>query len=163
MNLYDLSINFAQLQDLVDNEEVELDVVQDTLESINVGIEEKFENISKLIKNLNGKVEMFKNEEKRIATKRKSMENKIDWLKNYMITSLDIINKTKVEAGTFTVRKQKNPVNIIINEGAKIPEQFLIPQEPKVHTSGVKEAVLKQGMVIEGVEVAPDSFHIRIQ
>jgi Siphovirus Gp157 len=163
MNLYTLSVSFAQLQDMVDNEEVELDVVQDTLEAINVSVEEKFENISKLIKNLSGKVEMFKGEEKRIATKRKSMENKIDWLKNYMLTSLDITGKTKVEVGTFTVRKQKNPKSIVISEGAKIPEQFLIPQEPKVDTKLVKEAVLKQGMVIEGVEEAPETFHIRIQ
>jgi hypothetical protein len=163
MNLYELSQSFAQLQDMIDNDEFDLETIKDTLESIEIGIEEKFENISKLLKNLNGKIEMFKGEEKRIATKRKSMENKVEWLKGYLLTSLEVTGKTKVEAGTFTVRKQKNPTSILISENAVIPEQYLIPQEPTVDTKAVKEAVLKNGEVIDGVSVAPETFHIRIQ
>jgi hypothetical protein len=163
MNLYELSQNFAQLQDMVDNDEIDIEIIKDTIESIEIGIEEKFENISKLLKNLDGKIEMFKNEEKRIATKRKSMENKVKWLKEYLLTSLEVTGRTKVEAGTFVVRKQKNPTSILISDNAVIPEQYLIPQEPTVDTKAVKEAVLKNGEVIEGVQVAPDTYHVRIQ
>lgn len=162
MNLYELSVNFAQLQDLVENEEVDIDALADTLESIEGGIEDKFENISKLIKNLEGKIDMFKKEESRIKTRRTSMDNKVKWLKNYMLTSLELTKKTKVEAGTFSVRKQKNPQSIIITNKSKLPKEFLIPQEPKEDNKAIKEA-LKSGKKVEGAVVAPESYHIRIQ
>lgn len=160
--LYELTESYQQLLDYIDNEDVDIDTFKDTIEAIESGIEEKFENIAKLIKNTEGDIKVFKEEEKRLSTRRKSMENKVDYLKKYLLESLQKISKDKVETGTVKVRKQKNPDTITISEGAKLPEKYLIPQEAKVDTSTLKEDVLKNGVEVEGVEKAPTTYHIRI-
>jgi hypothetical protein len=162
MNLYELSVNYAQLQEMIENEEIDAELLSDTLEAINDGIEEKFENISKLIKNLESEVKAFKEEEERLASRRKTKENKIKWLKDYLLQSLEMTNKTKVTAGTFTVRKQKNPTSVVIKDKSKLPEKFLIPQEPKENKKAILEA-LKNGETVDGAELAPETYHVRIQ
>jgi hypothetical protein len=161
MNLYELSSNYAQLVELVENDEIELDMIADTLESIEDSIEVKVENIAKLIKNLEGEIEVFKKEEERLSSRRKTKENKVKWLKNYLLTSLELTKKDKIQAGTFTVRKQKNPPSIVIKDKSKIPEKFLIPQEPKEDKKAILEA-LKNGEQVDGVELAETTYHVRI-
>ncbi len=160
--LYELADSYAQLLDMIDNEEVSFEDIRDTLESIEDVAEEKFENIAKLIKLTEGDIDLFKSEENRIASRRKTMENKVKSLKSYLVESLDRMQKKSVEAGTFKIRKQKNPDTIYISEGATIPEEYLIPQEALVNNKALKEAVLKEGKEIEGVSKAPETFHIRI-
>lgn len=162
MNLYELSSNFAELFDLIENEEVEQEVLADTLEAIEDGIENKVDNIAKIIKNLDGAVEVFKKEENRIAIRRKVMENRVKWLKEYLLLSLDVTKKKKIEAGTFVVRKQKNPMSVIVSDKSKLPKKYLIPQEPKEDKDAIKKA-LKNGEKVDGAEIKPDTYHIRIQ
>src|SRR5690606_20495401 len=113
------------------DEEIDMSLIQDTLESIEDGIENKFENISKLIKSLEGDIATFKEEEKRIGNRRKAMENKVVGLKSYMLESLGVIKKDSVNAGTFKVGIQKNPPSIHISDKSKLDSRYLIPQEPK--------------------------------
>jgi hypothetical protein len=162
MKLYELSMNYSKLQEMVENEEIDIDVIKDTLEAIDDEIETKFENISKLIKNLEGEVEMFKKEEERLSARRKTRENKIQWLKSYLLQSLEMTKRDKVKAGTFTVSKQKNPISVVIKDKSKIPSKFLIEQEPKEDKKAILEAV-KNGEQVEGVELAPETYHIRIR
>lgn len=161
-NLYELSSDFAQLLDMAENEEIDIDLISDTLESIEVGIEDKFENIAKLIKNLSGKSEMFKVEENRLKTRRTSMEKKTDWLKGYLLTSLELTKKTKVEAGTFVVRKQKNPQGVLVKDVINLNSKYVKYGEPKADLKLIKED-LKAGVTVDGAELAPDSYHVRIQ
>lgn len=161
--LYELSESYRQLLNYVEDEEVDLEMFKDTLESIEDLMGDKMENIAKLIKNTNGDIEVFKQEENRLYNRRRSMENKVEYLKKYLLESLETTGLKSVKAGTFTVRKQKNPDNISISENAKIPEEFLTPQEPKIEMKALKEAVLKNGLKIDGVSKAPESYHVRIQ
>lgn len=162
MNLYKLSSNFRNLQELVENEEVELDVVAEGLKQIEADIESKVENIAKLMKNLESNITAFKEEEKRLATRRKTMENKVDWLKDWLMVSLNTTKKDKIQAGTFTVRKQKNPQGVRIVNQDKIPKEFIVEQEPRVNKKELAKR-LKNKEKIDGAELAPESYHIRIQ
>ena len=80
MNLYELSIAFQEVQ----NMELDPEVMQDTLDSIEGAIENKAENIAKLIRNLESDVSAYKEEEDRLKTKRQATENKVKWLKTYL-------------------------------------------------------------------------------
>lgn len=162
MKLYELSHSYKQVLDMMDSEEVDEEMLIDTLESIEGSIEEKLENIAKIIMVTNGDIEVFKAEEKRIATKRKSMENTVTRLKQYTLDCLNISGQTKIQAGTFSVRKQKNPPSINVVDQKRIPLKFLIPQEPKVDTKEIAK-MLKSGKQVDGAEFKPESYHVRFQ
>src|SRR5690606_9289213 len=106
--------------------------------------EDKLENIGKVIRNLEAEVNAYKEEEKRLADKRKSIENNIKNLKQYAEEALRVTGKRKVKAGLFTFSIQKNPPSVVINDEKLIPKQFYVPVEPKLDKSTIRD-LLKNG------------------
>lgn len=157
MNLYELSLAFQDVQ----NMDLDPDVMKDTLDSIEDAIENKAENIAKLIQNLNADVASFKAEEERLKGKRQTAERKIEWLKSYLENNMRLTGKTKFKSGMFNFAIQKNPASVNITDERIIPEDFLIPQLPKIDKTAVKE-LLKNGVEILGAELKQtESLRIR--
>lgn len=102
MKLYEITEAYNNLEDIDEVEEREkyLNLIED-------GFDEKAENIVKFIKNLDADVKALKDEEKRLAEKRKSKENSIKWLKFYLQNNMEMLNKKKIKAGLFNVNIQK--------------------------------------------------------
>ncbi len=157
MNLYELSVAFQEVQ----NMDLEPEVMQDTLDSIEDVIENKAENIAKLIRNLESDVTAYKKEEERLAGKRQTTERKIEWLKSYLENNMRMTGKTKFKSGMFNFSIQKNPKSVNILNESILPDEFLIPQTPKVDKTSLKE-LLKNGVEIPGAELKQtESLRIR--
>ena len=148
MNLYELSIAFQEVQ----NMDLDPEVMKDTLDSIEDAIENKAENIAKLVRNLESDVSAYKEEEDRLKTKRQATENKVKWLKTYLEDNMKLTGKTKFKSGMFNFSIQKNPASVNITDERIIPDEFLIQQPPKVDKTSLKEA-LKNGIEIPGAEL----------
>ena len=148
MNLYELSIAFQDVQ----NMDLDPEVMQDTLDSIEDAIENKAENIAKLVRNLESDVAAYKEEEERLKTKRQATENKVKWLKTYLEDNMKLTGKTKFKSGMFNFSIQKNPASVNITDEKIIPEEFLIQQPPKVDKNSLKE-ILKRGIEVPGAEL----------
>lgn len=148
MNLYELSLAFQDVQ----NMDLDPEVMKDTLDSIEDAIENKAENIAKLIRNLESDVSAYKEEEDRLKTKRQSAENKVKWLKTYLEDNMKLTGKTKFKSGMFNFSIQKNPASVNITDEKAIPEEFLIQQPPKVDKTSLKE-ILKRGIEVPGAEL----------
>ena len=148
MNLYELSLAFQEVQ----NMDLDPEVMKDTLDSIEDAIENKAENIAKLIRNLESDVSAYKEEEDRLKTKRQATENKVKWLKTYLEDNMKLTGKTKFKSGMFNFAIQKNPASVNITDEKIIPEEFLIQQPPKVDKTSLKE-ILKRGIEVPGAEL----------
>lgn len=148
MNLYELSLAFQEVQ----NMDLDPEVMKDTLDSIGGTFENKAENLAKLIRNLESDVLAYKEEENRLKTKRQAAENKLKWLKTYLKDCMKLIGKNKYEAGVFKLSIQKNPVSVNITDKKNLPEDYLIPQPPKVNNTTLKKA-LKDGIEVPGAEL----------
>lgn len=148
MNLYELSITFQEVQ----NMDLDPEVMKDTLDSIGGTFENKAENMAKLIRNLESDRLAYKEEEDRLKTKRQAVENKLEWLKTYLKDCMKLIGKTKFKSGMFNFSIQKNPVSVNITNKKILPEDYLIPQPPKVNNTTLKKA-LKDGIEVPGAEL----------
>ena len=148
MNLYELSIAFQEVQ----NMDLDPEVMKDTLDSIGGTFENKAENTAKLIRNLESDRLAYKEEENRLKTKRQAVENKLEWLKTYLKDCMKLTGKTKFKSGVFKFSIQKNPVSVNITNKKIIPEDYLIPQPPKVNNTTLKKA-LKDGIEVPGAEL----------
>lgn len=107
---------------------------------------------AKLIRNLESDVSAYKEEEDRLKTKRQAAENKVKWLKTYLEDNMKLTGKTKFKSGMFNFSIQKNPVSVNILDERIIPEEFLIPQLPKIDKTALKD-VLKNGVEVPGAEL----------
>ena len=158
MKLYELNESFQQIQTLIEEGQEGL---QDTLESIELAIEEKLENIGKVIKNLEAEASAFKEEEKRLADRRRSLENNIKHLKQYAENSMVVTGDKKIKAGLFTFAIQKNPPSVSVFNDVIVPKKYYVPVDPKLDKTKIKED-LKNGENIPGVELKQsESLRIR--
>lgn len=147
--LYDLTQGFQKVQTLIEEGGEGL---QDTLESIELAIEDKLENIGKVIRNLEGEVSVFKSEEKRLAERRKSLENNIKHLKQYAENAMVVTGDKKIKAGLFTFSIQKNPPSVQIYNETVIPKNYFVTPEPKIDKKKIQDAI-KNGESVAGVEL----------
>lgn len=162
MKLYELAGNYRQLMDLVENGDVDFEIIKDTLESIGDALEIKVENIVKLMKSIEGDIETFKAEEKRIAERRKTLENRYEGLEKYLFSVLKANKIQKVKAGTFTVAIQKSQASVSLLDEAKIPAKYRTPQPDKIDKKAIAKD-LKDGVKVEGAVLVEDNEHLRIR
>lgn len=163
MKLYELSQNFKNLQQVLENageDENLKELVINSMKELECDLSTKVENIVRLIKNLQAEVEALKAEEKRLAKERKTRENKIENLQGYLFDTISGLEKREVKGGIFTVSIKKNPPKTVVEDLNAIPKQFIV-NTPSVDKKMLKEA-LKNGEVVEGAKlVQEESLKIR--
>ena len=93
---------------------------------------------------LDGDVETIKKEEERLYKMRNSLTANKERLKTYLESAMRETGLTKFKTTLHSFGIQKNPQSVRLVEGETIPEQFLIPQEPKVDKKAIL-AELKAG------------------
>ena len=152
MKLYELTQNYLNLQELLENEEIPKEMVIDALDNVGEELEAKAENIAKLIKTLEVDITGYKAEETRLALKRKSLENRVKSLKEYLDNAMKVTGKTEFKGQLFSFSIQKNPPSVNVIDEKLIPEEYFIPQEPALDKKRLLSD-LKSGIKVEGAEV----------
>lgn len=159
-NIYEITGNYLQVQELIEQGELDAEMLQDTLEAIEGEIEVKADGYAKIMKNLQKDIDGLKAEEKRIADRRKVIENHIKSLKLNLEGAMIATGKKKFKTDLFGFGIQKNPASLAIEEGTEIPADFIKVVE-SIDKTALKKAV-KDGLEIDGVSlVQTESLRIR--
>ena len=114
--------------------------------------DEKIENVAMWIKNLNAEAKAIREEEKNLAERRKSAENKSESLEKYLDM---ILSGEKFSTAKIAISYRKSvAVNIADEETftKTACPSYLTYQPPKIDRKAISEA-LKSGAVIEGAEL----------
>lgn len=156
--LYELTKNYFVLWQQLDDMDPE--ILEAKLQECEGQIEEKAENIAKLIKSIDADVDALKTEEKRLSDRRKALENKKDRVKTYLEKQLEFAGMEKVKTTTFTVAMQNNPASVNIFSEDSIPEQFIM-YEKKISKADILEK-LKAGEEVPGA-ILQQSKSLRIR
>lgn len=158
--LYELTEQYSNLMELLDNPEVPQEMLEESLNKINDELDVKLENIAKLIKSIEVDVKGFKEEEKRLSDRRKSSENRITNLKEYVEGAMRATGIKKVNGKVFTLGIQKNAPSVDITDENSIPEEYFI-LEKKLVKKKVLEAH-KEGRKVPGTTIKrTESLRIR--
>lgn len=164
MKLYELTEQWEDVFNMMEDGETDEQVIFDTLESIEGEIEDKADNYAKMIRNLQASVDVLKAEEERLYQRRKSTENHIQRLKDNLQANLEFIGKTKFKTDLFSFSVAKNggnqPLSITGNLD-DIPGKYLIPQPPKVNNNAVRE--LLKDKEVEWAHLEPYGRHLNIR
>jgi hypothetical protein len=150
LKLYELSQNYIQLLELVDS--LDEETFKDTLSSLEEAIEDKVENVAKLVRCLDVDIEAIKSEEKRLADKRKALENKVTSVKSYVQHEMEVAGLNKVKRPTVTVSIQANPPSVDVMDESLIPSIYMVPQPSKIDKRAILTA-LKEGEFIPGASI----------
>lgn len=122
LSLFDLKdcynniLNYLEEEDDTDMIEI-LDGIQDE-----IGV--KCENIARLIQSIKGEVDVLDREAKRLQKKKKTRENKIKSLKNYVEVSMIMMDTKKIKTKYYDFSIQKNPPRLVVEMEKYIPEKY---------------------------------------
>jgi uncharacterized protein YlxW (UPF0749 family) len=124
-------------------------------------IEDKAENVAKLIKCLDSDCKAIKEEEQRLADRRKALENKISSIKEYLQNQMEVAGLNKVKRPTITISIQANPPSVEVMDESLIPSTYMVPQPSKIDKRAILTA-LKEGEFIPGASIK-QSMGVRIK
>lgn len=155
MSLYDIDRKIAELIENGYNEEC---VDAETGEFLEGKVEEllsqyecdravKIENIALYIKNLNAEAEAIKQEEKKLADRRKAKENKATRLEEYLASSLIGNNETKFESSRCSLSFRKS-VKVIVTDEKSLPDDYV---KQKIEYTADKTKIKKD--LQSGIEI----------
>ena len=153
-SLYELTQDAAYLQNLLESGDIDDQTFSDSMESLM--IDQKIENVCKMIRNLEAQADAYKAEKDRLADKEKTARNGVQRLKNSLLDYMTVTNGNKVQAGLFTVSIGTSKSVSIQNE-AMIPSCFLIPQEPKIDKKAIGDSI-KNGVEVPGAVISESSY-----
>lgn len=139
-NLYELASEFAALQAAADNHELsdeELTQLLDAIDESRLSLRDKVDNIAKLLASMDGDVEAFKREEHRINRRRKAMENKIERLRDWVRTTMDVLDVSDIKTDVHQVQIQPGNHKVIITDANKVPDEYI-----KTTRTPMKKAIL---------------------
>lgn len=158
--LYELTGQYRELLELAESEELDKQLIADTLEGLDGEIEIKADGYAKVIRELEGKTDLLKNEIERLSKRKSAIENNIKSMKEVLQNAMFITGKTKFKTDLFNFNIQKNPPRLVIDKPEEIPEEYLIPQEPKINSKAIKDMLKEKELPFAHLEQS-ESLRIR--
>ena len=155
MTLYDIDAQIAALDGaaeddmLIDAETGELISVSQALDALRMEREAKLENVACWVKNLSAESEAIREEENRLAKRRKAAETKAANLKAWLLAAMTHEDGTtdKLKTGRVMVSVKRNPPSTVVDD-ALLPSTYKVA---KITYQANKELIKRE--LLAGGEV----------
>lgn len=142
--LYELSHSYLRaLEAFTDPEaHIPVEVVTDTLEGIEGELQDKAVNVAKFMRNLESFAEAIKAAEEQMARRRKAIEARAKWIRDYLKGNMEACGITRIESPWFCLSIQRNPPAVEVFDPVAVPDEFKRPVvEIKIDKTAIKEAI----------------------
>ncbi|WP_332238957.1 siphovirus Gp157 family protein [Sporolactobacillus sp. KGMB 08714] len=146
--MYELTDAYKRLMEAAEG--VDHDVFEDTLQSIQDGIEDKAQGYAAVIAELQGDVDKRKKEIARITAQKQSLESRIKRMKDNLYQAMKTAGVQKVK-GRYTVTIRRNAPHAVIIDEDKIPGTYI--QTINKYDMRTLTDLMKQGYEVPGAEL----------
>lgn len=120
-SIYQLNQEMMILLDLDQDDQA----VQDTIEGLQMMVEEKCVNIIKYIKHLEDESEKIKTEIERLKSMEVDTNKQIDRLKDSVLNAMQINDLDKIDDSIYPIKKTKPRQSVDVFDESLIPTQFV--------------------------------------
>lgn len=144
MKLYELTGQYLQLEELMEDPDVDPEILADTREALDGDFSEKLENCGKILKNFTANQEAIDEEIKRLQAKKKTLTNREESFKKYIKSCMQALNKKKERTPLFLFSIREGSDSVVIDTEEDVPDEFRIKVPDKIDKEGIKKA-LKDG------------------
>lgn len=170
LKLYQLSETYRNLSDFLSQPSEEgikfnEEELRNQLAQITEALDEKAENIGKLILEYNSESKAIDEEITRLSNRKRVAENKSTWLKEYLQTEMVNANTDKIQGQILTLSLQKSPPSCIVLDEKLIPEDCFrtIPEKREVDKAKILTEFKQTGEIKPGVQIVTDKKTLRIR
>ena len=130
--LYELTGQYKQLLDLMEDPDIPEEAVRDTLEGIGGEIEEKADAYAKIMRQLQAEADAIEKEEERLNDRRDMLMSRVVRMKEVLMESMRATGKTKFKTTLFSFGIRKAGMKkLVIDHEDTVPDKYWV-QPPKV-------------------------------
>ena len=144
-----LESDIQRNEELVDGETGEILSLEEMLDQLELDQKTKIENVALYIKNINADIEAMKNEEKKMAERRKVRENQAERLKTYLSMNLQNAGYQKFETARCVLSFRKS-TSVEIKDGAILPKEFIVTKVTEAPDKKALLEAMKLGEMVDG-------------
>lgn len=133
LKLYEIQTNYLAALEMFTDPETDIppEAVADTLEAIEGEFQEKAVQVAAFARQMEKEAEAIEEAEKQMAKRRKALEGRARWLKDYVKIGMEMMGQSKISAPWFVLSIAKNPGAVDVFDAAAIPGEFMrIPEPP---------------------------------
>lgn len=164
MTLYELTDQFRELLDMMEDPDVDIDAVLDTADAVEMDFNDKADGYAKVIFTLKAEAEVIDAEIKRLSARKTAKENLAKQMTVRLQNSMETTGKVKFKTPEFSYNIQNNPASVVMDEPDvfKLPEEFLKYKDPEIDKKAVK-AALERGDDLTGIAHLEQGRSLRIR
>lgn len=155
MKLYQMADEYIEALQVLDDPELPEEAVRDTLEALQGELVQKGQAVAAYALNLSAEVEALKAHEKRIAAKRKTLEEREAWMREYLKANMERCGISEIKAvdGTFTAKLAKGRPAVVIDDEKLIPDDSeFVRWKREVDKTAIASAI-KAGQDVPGAHL----------
>jgi hypothetical protein len=169
MKLYELTGAYIDALRAIEEaeDEVEAERFERLAETLAGSIEEKAENICKLIRTLEVEgIGPITQEIARLQQRRDTLSKSAAWWGNYLFNQLQDAEGYRAKGPLFTAWLQKSPPSCDVTDETAVPAEWWErppPPPPFVAKARILGHFKETGELVPGVEIHTDKMHLRIK
>lgn len=146
--LYVLTGQFADVQARAEAGED----VSDALVALTGAVEDKAAAIVRVLRDLELDSDKVREEQQRLAARRKTIDANVARLKEYLRTNMDVCGIQRVKAATFTITLSDGQDSVVIEDEAAIPDTYMrVKREP--NKAAILDAYVQTGECVPGTRI----------
>lgn len=138
--LYSLTDEYTEALKVMQDAEIDNQTILDTLEGLSGDVEAKGKNVAAFLQNLESDAKAMKDAENRIAVRRKTIENKVAHMKEYLRANMEKCDITEISCPEFVVKLGKPSAICQIDDESKLTSEYVVT---KTTHSADKRLILK--------------------
>lgn len=153
--LYQVAAEHRATVDRLTNTQDDELAIADTIEAESYPLEIKAQNVAYAVKNLEAMATAIKTAEGDMAARRKAIENRVEHIREYLKTCMDVAGVEKIDCPHFALSVKKNPPSVDVFEPGLIPAEYMKKPPPPAASpdkTAIKDAI-KAGAEIPGAKL----------
>ena len=151
MTLYELTGAYLNVQRALYDPDFDKESAEEFLADIDDALEDKADAYAKILKQMAADVDTLSDEIARLQARKAQLADRADWLKRNLKGAMEMTGKTKFKTPLFSFSIASNPASVVLDAPLdRIPEGYLIPQDPKVNKKAIGDAI-KNGADLSGI------------
>lgn len=163
MRLYDISQQFLSIQELAENDESMIEAVADTMEGIAADFEQKGQAVVVIFRGMEADIEAIDSELKRLSEKKKAIQNRVEWLRNYLRDNMAATGITKISCPLFNITLSEAAKQVEVFDESALPDDYVTVKTVLSPDKRKLLADLKEGVDIPGAMLVDGTRRLTIK
>lgn len=158
MHLFELNEKFDAIVAMIEDDDNEIDeqVLIDTLESIELDRDLKLDNIATLIERNNAYANAYAEKQKKLQAAKKQLQTANKRLQWYMTQAMDQAGMKELKTENHMLRPRNYQASVVVDDTSAIPEQYMVTKTTVAPDKTAIYKAIKAGEDVPGAHTEPN-------